>query len=65
VSDRQITILLREGVSPEDYARLANALWSVADLAGDDFIGVQPDGQADGSFLNDWWEKEAGSARWP
>jgi hypothetical protein len=64
VADRKITILLRDGVSDERYAKLANVIWSVADLAGEDLVGVLPDGRTPDGYLNKWYDKEDGSARW-
>ncbi|MFF5076473.1 hypothetical protein ACFY36_05440 [Actinoplanes sp. NPDC000266] len=62
--DREITILLHDGISDENYAKLANVIWSVADLAGEDFVGVLPDGGTTDEYLNDWYDDKDGSARW-
>ncbi|KUL31525.1 hypothetical protein [Actinoplanes awajinensis] len=64
MTHRRITIELDAGITPESYAKLANALWYVASLVGDDFIGALQDGRADPQFLNDWYDNEDGTARW-
>ena len=64
MADRTITVILKDGIPDPDYAKMANAIWSVASLAGNDFVGVLPDGGTPARFLNDWYDKEDGEARW-
>ena len=61
--NRKITVELTSRVSPREYARLANAIWSMASLHKS-FVQVRFDGKASAGFLNKWYEKDAGKERW-
>lgn len=47
---RTITVHLDSGVPPEAYAKLANVIWSVANMSGS-FQGVLQDSKADPAYL--------------
>ena len=60
---REITVYLDEDVSPEEYAKPANVVWSVASMSPA-FTGVQQDSGADRQYLNNGHDKEDGQNRW-
>lgn len=60
---RTITVQLDPDIAPEDYAKLANVIWSVANMS-DSFHGVQQDSKANPDYLNDWYDDDGHSARW-
>ncbi|GAA3937253.1 hypothetical protein [Actinoplanes auranticolor] len=64
MADRTITVILRDGTTEEKYAKLANTIWAVASTYEKDFVGVQQDEQADADYLNNWYDKKDGKARW-
>ncbi len=64
MANRTITVELKANVSDEDYAKMANAIWSVASLDRRNFVYVHRDSKADPQYLNDWYDKEDGANRW-
>jgi hypothetical protein len=64
VARRKIIVELDEGTTePEEYAKLANVIWSVASL-DKNFVQVSFDGEAKAEDLNGWYDDNDGSARW-
>ncbi|MBM0225211.1 MULTISPECIES: hypothetical protein [Micromonospora] len=60
---RTITVELRYDTPDEDYARLANAIWSLASMS-DHVHAVQQDSKADPDYLNHWYDDDGRRARW-
>lgn len=60
---RTITITLDADTPADEYAQLANVLWSVAKMSGR-LRRVQPDDMADKDGLNNWWAENAKDIRW-
>ena len=60
---RTITVQLDPNISDEDYAKLANVIWSVANLSSS-FHAVRHDDKANPDYLNNWYDDDGRSARW-
>jgi hypothetical protein len=60
---RTITVQLHPGVSEAEYAKLANAIWSLANMS-ESFRGVLQDSKADPDYLNNWYDEDGRNARW-
>lgn len=50
-----ITGQLDPNTSGDDYAKLANAIWSLANMS-DSFYGVQQDAKTNPDDLNNWYD---------
>lgn len=62
---RTITIEIDPNVSPDQYAQIANAVWSLINLTnGKPAIKVRQDHLATGTELNNWYEQAGRDMRW-
>lgn len=54
---------MRADTTAEEYAQIANAIWSVANVTGKLHM-VQHDNLADVVDLNEWYDKDGRQFRW-
>jgi hypothetical protein len=60
---RRITIILQADTTPDEYAEIANMIWSAVNATGK-LSRVEHDDQADPAHLNSWYEKDGRQYRW-
>jgi hypothetical protein len=60
---RKISITFNSTMTPGEYAQMANAVWSIANMSGK-LWKVEQDSLAKPADLNDWYEKDGRAYRW-